>query len=788
MARQQKGYGAILTWGAALHISTALVSMAAAQTAPAEDTAAPAGLGDIIVTAQRRSETLERTPVAVAAISAENLTKQAIVSEADLQIAVPGLTVKAGQTSNQLNYSLRGQTVDSFSSSRPSVLPYINEVQVGGQSGSAFYDLQSLQVLKGPQGTLFGRNSTGGAVLLTTAKPTNEFGGYISLRGGNYNHVQVEGAINIPIVDDTVLFRGAGYYQRRDGFQYNLFDNQRVGNVRRQAFRGSLTLKPSDAITNDLVVDYLKTGGSNLSSVVYNILPVGTGDPFVPNNFLYTPAVDTAFGPGAFAAFLAAHPGADPAGIVAFTAKQQARSPFVIDVDSPNFHRAKRWFVSNITTIDVGADTQIKNIIGYVHRTGNDTSEFDGTPFPANSNGLEGRGGTLRQFSEEIQLIGKAFGGTLDYVAGLYFSDEKDNSRSLTVLLDLLPAAPPIRQINAGITKNKTYAGYGQGTLDLSDMTGLQGLGITLGARYSSEKVSFLHLPEDTYLAAPNSAYVNPLSETFKKFSWQIGLQEQVNSDLLLYAVSRRSFRSGGFNFFAPPLPGVGNDGGGGYAPETATDIELGAKYKGFAGTIPVRLNLALYNMWIDDIQRSTYVSISGNLAGITVNVPKSKVSGFELDGVISPASWLNIGGNLNYTRARFTSNLVTVIGNPQTAFGPYPDTPEWSGALFAEVTAPVGGTLQASARADLYAQSLSYFSSTANTLNPGTQIPGYTIANFRAGIEDKDAGWSLTANLKNAFNKVYYAGGIGFAKLLAVNTVIPGEPRTWLLEGRFNF
>lgn len=784
MAKNLQVIGSVALFVAALNSSTAM-----AQVPQAGGGEAPVvGSAEIIVTAQRRSETLSRTPVAVAALSAEALQRQAIVSEADLQVAVPGLTVKAGQTSNQLNYSLRGQTVDSFSSSRPSVLPYINEVQVGGGGSSAFYDLQSVQVLKGPQGTLFGRNSTGGAVLFTTTKPTNDLGGYASVRGGNYAHFQVEGALNVPIVDDKVLLRVAGFLQRRDGYQFNLFNNATVGDVRRENIRGSLTLKPSVGLTNELVVDYSHSGGSNTSSVVYNVLPPGTGSPFVPNNFLYTPAVDSAFGAGAWARFLAAHPKADPAGIVAFADTQRKRGPYLIDVDSPNFHREKKLFISNVTSLGIGSDAQLKNIIGYVHDDVNDTSEFDGTPFPANSNGNEGRGGVLKQFSEEFQIIGKAFDKKLSYVAGLYFSDETNIARSLTVLLDLLPAAPPIRQINNGKTTNKTYAGYAQGTLDLSDVTGIEGLGFTAGARYSSEKVTFLHQLDDVYLAKPNPAFVNPLTDTFKKFSWQLGLQEQVNSNVLLYAVTRRSFRSGGFNFFAPPVPGFGNDGGSEYKPETATDVEIGAKFKGEIGTVPVRLNVAAYNMWISDIQRSNYVSIFGNLAGITVNVPKAKVTGVEVDGVVNPTGWLSLGGNINYTNARFTSNLVSVLGNPAVAFGPYPDTPEWSGAAYAEVSAPISDRLRASLRGDIYAQTSFYFSSTNNTLNPGTQVPGYALANFRLALDDSRAGWSLSANLRNAFNRVYYAGGIGFSSLLALNTVIPGEPRTIFVEARYKF
>jgi iron complex outermembrane receptor protein len=120
-------------------------------------------------------------------------------------------------------------------------------------------------------------------------------------------------------------------------------------------------------------------------------------------------------------------------------------------------------------------------------------------------------------------------------------------------------------------------------------------------------------------------------------------------------------------------------------------------------------------------------------------------------------------------------------------AFGPYPDTSKWSGDLYAEASKPLG-SLTASLRGDLYAQTSQYFSSTYNTLNPGTEISGYGLANFRLGLEGPGAGWRVSANIKNAFNHVYYVGGVGFASLFAVNTVVPGPPRTYTLEGRYKF
>ena len=141
-------------------------------------------------------------------------------------------------------------------------------------------------------------------------------------------------------------------YQTRDGYQENLFNGETLGDVYRKNARLSLTIKPTDAISNNLVLDYAESGGNNLTSVAYNILTVDEnvpGNPFVPNNFLDSPDVDVAFGTGAWDGFLALHPGADPEGIVAFVDKQRKRGPFKVDVNAPNFHEAENFILSNVT-------------------------------------------------------------------------------------------------------------------------------------------------------------------------------------------------------------------------------------------------------------------------------------------------------------------------------------------------------------------------------------------------------------------------------------------------------
>lgn len=765
-------------------LATALLST----TALAQSESAPAGASpdaatnEIIVTAQRRNESLARTPVAVAVVTQELLARKAITSEADLQTAVPGLTVKTGQNDNQLNFSLRGQTVDPFSSSRPSVLPYFNEVQVGGVGATAIYDLASVQVLKGPQGTLFGRNATGGAVLYTSAKPSDEFGGYVTGRVGNYSAWQIEGAVNAPLVKDKVLLRVAGFVQRRDGFQENLYRDERLGEVRRENVRVSLTLKPSSGITNDLVVDYGHSDGKSLTSVVYNVLPLGA-PAFVPFNFLFSPAVDSVFGTGTWTAYLAAHPKADPNGLIAFAATQKARGPYIVNVDSPNYYRQKKWIISNITTVDVGGDAKLKNVFGYVRTKFQGAGEFDGSPYGGDANGPAGRGGIIKQASDELQLLGKGFDNRLDYVAGVYYSHETDNTRSQSIIFDLSPVSPPIEQINDGKFTNETIAGYGQATLTL-----VGNLRATAGARYTSENVKFVRAADDTYVTNPLPQYNFNQDRTFRKLSWTFGIEDQVNSDLLIYAKTRRSFRSGGFNYFAPPTEGFGNATGGTYRPEVATDVELGLKYRGQAGSMPVQINLAGYNMWVKDIQRAFYAQIFGNLAAITVNVPKAEITGVELDGSLEPAHWLTLGGSINYTNARFTSNVVEVVGNPAATFDTYPDTPEWSGAAYMDLHAPISDRLTANLRADVYAQSQTYFSSTAKSLTQGASIPGYALVNLRLGIQDEASGWSLAGIVKNLFDKTYYTGGVGFANIFSLNTAVPGDRRTWMVEARYKF
>lgn len=745
-------------------------------------------LEEVIVTAQRRSELLERTPVAISAISGESLQRAAATTDAELQTVVPGLLVKAGAATNQLNYAIRGQSLDAFSGVLPGVLPYFNEVQVAGGGPTTLYDLQSVQALKGPQGTLFGRNSTGGTVLFTSNKAIDEFGGYISVAAGNHAMYRGEGALNVPLLDGKVLTRLAAFYQDSDGYQYDRFHDVELGGLRRNGVRGSVTLKITDNLTNDLVVDYVNMKGTSISSVIYSIYPTGSTNAPAPANFLFTPAMEAVFGVGAWATYVAAHPRVDPGGIVSFAQSQKDRGPYRVSVSSLPFVQSNNLVVSNITTFRLGPNTELKNIVGYTNLRNRTGMDFDGSPYIVDERGAQGGNNHTEQKSEEAQILGLALSQKLNYVVGIYLNEEETVETTLSQVFGLEPFLPVTNQINSGKTERNSYAIYGQGTYDLSDVTSLSGLSFTVGGRYTHEEVSLEHLPGDVFLLNPQPGYETPQTDTFEKFSWIVGFEEQLNPELLLYLHARSSARNGGFNFFAAPLPGFGNDGGSEYKAETATDVEFGAKYKGDLGGRPTRANLAIYDLKVKDAQRATYVTLFGSPAAVTVNVPETRIRGIEFDGAISLATWLMLGGSVNFTDAEFTENQVSVLGGAPVTFGPVPDISEWSGTAYVEASATVGASLRASVRLDAYAQSSFSFSSTGDSENPGTMLPGYGLLNLRLGLDDPEAGWSVAGVVKNVFDRTYYVGGLGFGSLFTYNLAVPGATRTYELNLRYAF
>ena len=168
----------------------------------------------------------------------------------------------ASTSTNQLAFSIRGQALDAYSYTSPTVLAYFDEFQTGGITSTTFFDLQSVQVLKGPQGTLFGRNATGGAVLYTTTQPGKELEGYFNYTAGNFNEQKVEGAVTIPLAEWASV-RLAAEDEHRDGYEHNIYLNVDEGSIDNRNFRGTLLLTPLDALQNTTTIQYGRQGGDS---------------------------------------------------------------------------------------------------------------------------------------------------------------------------------------------------------------------------------------------------------------------------------------------------------------------------------------------------------------------------------------------------------------------------------------------------------------------------------------------------------------------------------------------
>jgi iron complex outermembrane recepter protein len=776
------------TWGlAAGSLAILLASNSAiAQTAPA-GAAAETQLDEVVVTARRRSEALQDVPVSVAVLNASALETEGVHTEADLELTIPGLVILSGNNNNELNYVMRGESVDAYSGSPPGVQPYIDEVPFPVQSSTAFYDLNNVQAVKGPQGTLFGRNSTGGAVLFETQSPTNEFGGYASVQYGNLDRLITEAAVNLPLVSDRLLIRLAGTVTSGGAYVRNLYDGSMLGDKEERSGRITIEARPIDNLTNLTTIQLGHTTGTDAPNTAYYTVPCGQPSGF--NSCTYSPANQPFFSNLLSGKLFPGYPSGYvyPGGFATLEAFQRSQGTYVIDQNAGFRHDLENDFIINKTTFDLAKDLSIKNIFGYSFAKNQIGYDTDYSPYPivqmySPSALVEGLAeptetSTTTTYSDELQLTGEAFESRLNYLVGVFFIDSTEAYFSPLWLGD----------INASVayqatTDDKSYAGFTQETYKLTDQ-----LNLTVGGRYTVERVNMVQGEESIFGVG------NPQHDTEDKPSWTVSLDYHFNNDFMVYATTRGSWRRGGFNPFNPPTAtpttAAQSPGGNFFLPETIRDVEGGFKLNTHVVGMPLQANVAVYNSWITDIQKTAYTVIAGTVSSATINVPKSRIWGIETDANIRPVDWLRLGGAASYTDARFTDAQSSLFGSTVT-YGPFGDTPRFSGSIYAETKTNLpqdAGSLNY--HVDLYGQSSFYFSNLGGTVLPGTQLPGYRLLNMRLDWADI-YGKGLKASLfvKNLTNKLYYTGGSAGAQDFSVESATFGLPRTYGVYLRKDF
>ncbi|HUA26450.1 MAG TPA: TonB-dependent receptor [Steroidobacteraceae bacterium] len=761
-------------------------------------------LQQVVVTARRQDEDLQKVPVAVTALSTSALREQHVTNEQELQTAVPGLLSVPSTSTNQLAFSIRGQALDAYSFTSPTVLAYFDEFQTGGTSATTFFDLQSVQVLKGIQGTLFGRNATGGAVLYTTTQPGRNFEGYFNYTAGNFNEQKVEGAVTIPLVSWASV-RLAAEDEHRDGYEHNIYLNVAEGSIDNRNFRGTLLLTPLDALKSTTTVQYGRQGGD---SGALKVVSANISCPPSPSCIaaeLYPPGVPTG---GAYPAKLASYNG-----LLNLIAMNGNHPFWDIWNDSDDGHDAQLKEAVNKTTYAVNDGLSIKNIVGYNQVVSRDRIDADGSPFEILTIGPEGILYSTEQYSEELQLAGTAIDKRLTYLAGGYYDRDNEGENELlnigcgSVAFAVTLDNPAGCEVPGGFRYNfendeESRALFGQVTYKLFD-----NLRATAGYRQTWEDINFRYIddggvPDDAHQLAGV-----PLPPTLseREPSWTAGLDYQLTPDALLYIAQRGGFRAGGFNGTSTIQSGTGATNIDSFKPEIARDLELGIKYAGRLSDFPVRINADVYEERVRDAQRVVY----SGFALYTVNANRTQVDGFELGALIDLTSWMQAGLDYAYTDARYTDGtthfaqldaFTGAINSATIILGPYGDAPRNTGSLYLRVAHDLPHSLgQLVVRQDIYSQSYLYYTNFAASenvpangigpLDPNTKIGGYALLNARVEWNNiAGSRFHAAAYVRNMLNKQYETGGLGLGAVAGIDSVILGTPRMVGLEVGLTF
>lgn len=776
---------------------------AADQPADASEAAdADAQIGaEIVVTARRRDERLQDVPVSVTAFSAEALERSTVQTLSDIKTITPGFTFASEGGKDNIALTLRGIGQIPLGEATPGVVVYINDVPLPSVgSNIPTYDLGSIQVLKGPQGTLFGRNTLGGAVLVGTQRPTYDFGGFVEGTYGRFDYRELQGAVNIPIIDDKVALRVAGQIRRQDPRTDALDSGPGFDDIHQDSFRVSLLVEPTDTIRSLTVYEYHRAdelaGGLYMlrQNFPFGLLlgPIG-------------PAVD--------------------AQVQTYLATQRANRFGSFD-DGINggiaFRKSKS--ITNDTSFSFG-DITLRNIFGY-RQNFSDQLINTGAVGPLTLPVAPGVNLPFTLFhaaaqidrqylTNEFQVLGDF--DRVNFVAGIFYNQDKPNGPSGSQFTAFSVGAVPAPAVTSHV-RNTNWAIFGQVGIDITDK-----LTFNLGGRYSWDKVSACggELPvgtsagrygtEDECLAvaARNVAEgVGIVSNKGEEPSWTIGLDYKVNPDWLLYAVTRRGYR--GVNVNTPAFETRFTTGGndalcvlpGNTCPdlrpfqtigeEKLTDFEVGSKMNFRSGGARGRLNVAAfyakYKGALQFLNAQTIVPNgtpdSPTNGSVGANIADETIYGAEFEAVLSPVPNFTISLNGTYTHVKVDKLAVTSF--PGLPFSPNlvnKYSPTYSGTLSANWIMPIhplGGDLVANA--DLFVTD--DFGG-----QQGEKLPGYHLVNARLDWKSAgDTGIDLGIYVKNLFKKEYFSAASVLLQSFPVNSVYAGEPRTWGLTARYRF
>jgi iron complex outermembrane receptor protein len=726
-----------------------------------------AHLEEIVVTARRRSEKLETVPISVTLFSADDLREHAIETIADLQRLVPTMVALNVTNRDSDQLSIRGL---------PGVVAYFAEAPVvsalaaaesgtgSGSGASLYYDLQGVEVLKGPQSTLFGGTTTGGAILFEPRRPTKDFEGYVDLTLGDYNNHMVEGAVNVPIVSDKLMVRFAGQMQMRDGFTENIVDHKDLDNKNYYAARIGVTFRPSDDFDNYFVYSsyYSDTNGTGEHLNAVN-----------PNGFALL-----AYGPALTQAL----------------ALETALGPWKTTLDVPEIGKEYTFGFNDIAQYFATDELTIRNIAAYTESKYLFRWDLDGSPLPiVGSTSPTNWSDNLGAYSEELQVQGSPPNGAIQWTAGMFLQFVHPIGYSYVQSIEFETPVNTVIQnplTAAGRTTTREQAIYGQLTYDLGDLVpAISGLKFTGGYRYTWDYASNVQddynglgqCEANTLISVPHCS--SEVSGYFRQGTWTAGLDYQLNASSLVYVSARRGYDPGGFNTYAPS-PDLRS-----YQPEHLTDFEVGSKSKWTLWGMPWRATANGFYDHFTNIQRNVAVvggPNSGNpgISTITENAAVATLEGLEFEGKLVPIKSIELSASYAYANSRYDKYLSPTAGDLSGL--PFTGGPRNQYSATGKYYLPVADRLGSMSLSATYSwQGHIQFSDR----EVGGIIPPHGLLDVRADWNDiAGRPVDLAFYMTNATDQVYIAGGTVVYNALGVNPVIYGEPRMWGFQLRYRF
>ncbi len=755
------------------------------------------GLEEIVVSARRREESIQSAPVAVSAFGSAELALRNIQSSAEAANFVPNVQFDAaasesgGGASSQIAIRGIGQT-DYVITVEPGVGVYLDGVYVGKSMGSLLdtVDIERMEILRGPQGTLFGKNTIGGAIQLFSKRPTREFEAYTELTTGLYDRLDVKGAISGPI-SDAVRVRFSGAYQSRDGHvrrvtPTGIGTGERQGDVDRLS--GRLVLEAD--MTEHLLATVALDGTRIREETPGSILLKANGEGGLPGLF-------NAGVPGGVCL-----PEAGPS---RFTNPFCYNEQYVRPLDS--YRTTASGF--NQSDADVlGAslrlqwsgleDMEITSISAYRDVQVNIAQDLYSSPY---FYGNIGQDIDWWQFSQEFQLTGDAVNDRLHYVGGLYFGHESA-TQLFPVNLML------VNFLSGGKVKNDSYAAFGQLTYDITDQ-----LSATVGARFTRDERRFnpglqqivSYEPSPTleipgFVNIIDGAFGPPgtplfpagwYERTSKSFTPMATVSYGFTPDVMGYVNVSKGFKGGGFTmrYFPPVVPDLGTDPDDiiSYAgPEEALSYELGIKSEWLDRRL--RFNLAGFRTEYEDIQ-VTYVidpdgpGPIGEFVPVLANAGTAHMHGIELELTAAPTKWLRLDGSLGYIDADYKRFSEDALANfPNAIDLRLQNTPKRTANIGGTVTFLDNQSGRLFGRAD-YSYRGSQFKEFSN--DPALFQKSYGILGASLTYVAPNEKWELALGGTNLTDEAYIISGETSSEY---SRAFVSRPREWYARVRVQF